>query len=165
MSKAEYSTPPYNFSWIVEGCLAGMACPSNTSEIRYLVENGIGHLVTLSKDRIPPMDDDSIRNHIKWTVIPVVEFEPPTLDDMKKFIAICKEHQGKSAVGVHCRMGRGRTGVMLACYLVRFHGLSPDKAITEVRLKRPGSIETYQQEVAVKTYHDFLRSTAYKTDS
>ncbi|CAH2012482.1 unnamed protein product [Acanthoscelides obtectus] len=94
-SELEYSTPPYNFSWMVEGCLAGMACPSNTSEIRYLVENGIGHLVTLSEDRTPPMDDDSIRNHIKWTVIPVVEFEPPTLDDMKKFIAICKEHQEK----------------------------------------------------------------------
>nr|CAH7725190.1 unnamed protein product [Callosobruchus chinensis] len=135
-----------------------MACPSTHSEIRYLVDNGIQHLVTLSTDMQPPMDDDSIRDIIKWTVIPVVEFEPPTLDDIKRFIAICEEYAGKAAVGVHCRMGKGRTGVMLACYLVRFQGLNPDKAITEVRLKRPGSIETYQQEVAVKLYHDYLRS-------
>nr|CAI5861571.1 unnamed protein product [Callosobruchus analis] len=142
-----------------------MACPSTPSEIRYLVENGIQHLVTLSTDMEPPMDDDSIRDIIRWTVIPVVEFEPPTLHDMQKFIAICEQYAGRAAVGVHCRMGKGRTGVMLACYLVRFQGLSPDRAITEVRLKRPGSIETYQQEVAVKLYHDFLRSSTDETGS
>nr|CAH7725191.1 unnamed protein product [Callosobruchus chinensis] len=72
-----------------------MACPSTHSEIRYLVDNGIQHLVTLSTDMQPPMDDDSIRDIIKWTVIPVVEFEPPTLDDIKRFIAICEEYAGK----------------------------------------------------------------------
>nr|CAI5861572.1 unnamed protein product [Callosobruchus analis] len=72
-----------------------MACPSTPSEIRYLVENGIQHLVTLSTDMEPPMDDDSIRDIIRWTVIPVVEFEPPTLHDMQKFIAICEQYAGR----------------------------------------------------------------------
>jgi protein tyrosine phosphatase len=61
-------------------------------------------------------------------------------------------------VGVHCRMGQGRTGVMSACFLVHFYDQSPEQAITNVRLLRPGSVETYEQEKAVVRYHDYLRS-------
>ena len=57
------------------------------------------------------------------------------------------------AVGVHCRMGRGRTGVMAACYLVRFCNMTPQSAMGQVRRNRPGSIETYSQEEAVMEYY------------
>ncbi|KAF2894722.1 hypothetical protein ILUMI_11446 [Ignelater luminosus] len=63
----------------------------------------------------------------------------------------------KKPVGVHCRMGRGRTGVMVACYLVRFHDMAPERAINKVRIQRPGSVETRTQERAVLQYHDHLR--------
>ena len=62
------------------------------------------------------------------------------------------------AVGIHCRMGRGRTGVMAACYLVYFYDMSPQRAITNIRMMRPGSVETYEQERAVLEYYDYLRS-------
>lgn len=63
------------------------------------------------------------------------------------------------AVGVHCRMGRGRTGVMAACYLVKFQGQSPDSAIASIRRLRPGSIETYSQEKAVVAFYDNIMGT------
>lgn len=62
-------------------------------------------------------------------------------------------------VGVHCRMGRGRTGVMVACYLAHFQGLPPERAIINVRLQRPGSVETPEQERCVVRYHDCLMGT------
>ena len=61
------------------------------------------------------------------------------------------------AVGVHCAMGCGRTGTMLACYLVAKEGYSADKAIEETRRRRRNSIETRKQEQAVRTFEESLR--------
>lgn len=57
------------------------------------------------------------------------------------------------AVAVHCILGLGRTGTMLACYLVKDKGLAPADAIAEIRRLRPGSIETYEQEKAVFQFY------------
>lgn len=57
------------------------------------------------------------------------------------------------AVGVHCALGFGRTGTMLACYLVKERGLAAGDAIAEIRRLRPGSIETYEQEKAVFQFY------------
>ncbi|XP_063905574.1 dual specificity protein phosphatase 23-like [Zophobas morio] len=148
---------PWNFSWVVPNELAAMAWPQTTSNIEYLLLQGIRHLVTLSPEKIPPV---ATFPQMGWTRIDVEEFEAPTLQDIMTFIAVCEESRKKNqAVGVHCRMGRGRTGVMAACYLVHFQDVSPEKAITTVRLQRPGSVETTEQERAVLRYRDYLRGT------
>ncbi len=54
-------------------------------------------------------------------------------------------------VGVSCGAGLGRTGTILACYLVS-QGFDPSTTINEVRAKRPGSIETKEQEQTIITY-------------
>ena len=64
------------------------------------------------------------------------------------------------AVGIHCRMGCGRTGTMLACYLVASEGYTANNAITETRNRRPHSIETEHQEQAVHDYEKSLKETA-----
>ncbi|HCA46062.1 MAG TPA: protein-tyrosine-phosphatase, partial [Armatimonadetes bacterium] len=52
---------------------------------------------------------------------------------------------------VHCMAGLGRTGTMIACYLVS-QGMPAEEAIAEVRRARPGSIQTEQQEQAVRRW-------------
>jgi atypical dual specificity phosphatase len=57
---------------------------------------------------------------------------------------------------VHCAEGKGRTGTVLAAYLV-YKGLSTDDAIKKVREKRPGSIENMDQENAIRIFERTLR--------
>ena len=49
-------------------------------------------------------------------------------------------------VMVHCLAGMGRTGTILACYLIKYQKMSADNAIQKVREERPGSIQSFPQE-------------------
>ena len=53
---------------------------------------------------------------------------------------------------IHCRAGWGRTGTILAIYLMEFYDKTAREAIQEVRNLRPWSIETTEQEMAVLNY-------------
>ncbi|XP_014246548.1 dual specificity protein phosphatase 23-like isoform X2 [Cimex lectularius] len=148
--------PPWNFKWVVKNELVIMGYPKNEANILYLVQQGITHLVSLSPEKQPPFEHFPF--HFRWTPIDVLEFEPPTLSQIINFINICKTaHFNKESVAVHCRLGRGRSGVMAACYLVRFYEMRPEYACTSVRLLQPGAIETYSQERTVHAYYDYLR--------
>ena len=60
-------------------------------------------------------------------------------------------------VVVTCYAGIGRTGTVLACYLVH-QGEPPKDAVSKIRDLRPGSIQTPQQEEAVYQYTTWLKS-------
>jgi atypical dual specificity phosphatase len=57
---------------------------------------------------------------------------------------------------VHCGEGKGRTGTVLAAYLVS-RGSNADDAIRRVRELRPGSIENLEQENAVRLFEKTIR--------
>eukprot|EP00698_Gefionella_okellyi_P022565 TRINITY_DN749_c0_g1_i1.p1 TRINITY_DN749_c0_g1~~TRINITY_DN749_c0_g1_i1.p1 ORF type:complete len:398 (+),score=42.51 TRINITY_DN749_c0_g1_i1:439-1632(+) len=56
-------------------------------------------------------------------------------------------------VAVHCHAGLGRTGLVIACYLVYGRGYLPGAAIADVRTHRPGSIQTRRQEAFISHFH------------
>jgi cell division cycle 14 len=49
------------------------------------------------------------------------------------------------AVAVHCKEGLGRTGTMVAAYLMAAHGFSAREAMGWMRIVRPGSVVGSQQ--------------------
>lgn len=55
---------------------------------------------------------------------------------------------------VHCRGGLGRTGLVVARFLIE-EGIAPDTAIAQVREARPGAIETEEQAA-------YLRQQAWR---
>jgi atypical dual specificity phosphatase len=59
-------------------------------------------------------------------------------------------------VVVTCKAGLGRTGTVLACYLV-YVGYKPENALKLVRELRPGSIESRVQEEAVTSFSEHLK--------
>lgn len=76
-----------------------------------------------------------------------------TILDMVKVMSFAVQ-EGKMAV--HCHAGLGRTGVLLACYLIFTTRMNADQAILFVRAKRPNSIQTRGQLLCVREFAQFL---------
>lgn len=131
--------------------LAAMAWPEDIEKTaRFLRKKGIVALVTLNEHGV---DERALRaEDIQWRHVPIPDFSPPTQEQIERFVEIVDEARERGgAVAVHCTAGRGRTGTMLACFLVS-RGYSARRAIERVRELRPGSIETTEQEEAVCEY-------------
>ena len=57
---------------------------------------------------------------------------------------------------VHCLAGLGRTGTVLACYLVKYQNMTADEATQKVREERPGSIQSYPQDEIIFRFEKSL---------
>jgi mutator protein MutT len=79
--------------------------------------------------------------------IPVEDFETPTGDDIRRFVEIVTRNRDRKVL-VHCKAGRGRSGTLAALYL-KSRGMGGAEAIRFVRDRRPGAIETPEQEALV----------------
>ncbi|KAL4623990.1 dual specificity protein phosphatase 23 [Arapaima gigas] len=149
------ASPPHNFSWVEPQKLAGMAMPRMTAHYQYLLNNGIQHLVCLC-ERKPPYHDTCpgiTLHHIK-----IDDFCAPRMDQIDRFLSIVEDANSKGqGVAVHCMHGYGRTGTMLACYLVKKKKITGVEAINEIRQLRRGSIETHEQEKAVVQFYSHIR--------
>jgi len=146
---------PAGFSWLVEGKLAGMSMPYDPEEaVELLKDLGVRAVVSLTGKPLASKALD--KNGIDHLHVPIGNFEAPTQEQIGEFLDFCdRHHNDGGAVVVHCLAGMGRTGTMLACYLVR-EGTPAGKAIRQVREKRPGSIETASQERAVYVFEESL---------
>ena len=60
-------------------------------------------------------------------------------------------------VMIHCLAGLGRTGTILACYLIKYENMSADDAIQKVREKRNRSIQSFPQEEIIFRFEKFVR--------
>lgn len=142
------------FSWVIDNEIGGMARPDGRDEAiwGWLSERNIGLVVSLTG--AAPDAGVLARNGLDLLHLPVPDFTPPTLDAINEFLEKARfyHHEGKGIV-VHCGAGIGRTGTMIACYLVD-KGFSAEEAIQLVRQARPGSIETREQEQVI---HDLAQ--------
>ena len=120
------------------------------ADIEVILKQGIGAIVSLTE---VPVDSGMLReNGLKFLHLPIADMQAPTLEQCGRFTEFASANMlQETPVLVHCTAGLGRTGTMLACYLVH-QGTDPSHALSEVRVKRPGSVETETQEAIVFEY-------------
>ncbi|GBN11493.1 Dual specificity protein phosphatase CDC14B [Araneus ventricosus] len=72
-----------------------------------------------------------------------VDGSTPSAKIMQEFLEIAENAKG--AIAVHCKAGLGRTGTLIACYIMKHHHFTAAEAIAWIRICRPGSIIGHQQ--------------------
>ncbi|MGH2586951.1 MAG: dual specificity protein phosphatase 23 [Dehalococcoidia bacterium] len=147
-----------NFSWIIPDRLAGSARPLHPEAIEAFPARGVAAVVSLTEEPLPA--DLVSRAGLECTHLPVADFTAPAIDQIEAAVmAIDGYLETGRPVAVHCAGGLGRTGTILACYLVR-HGSGAANAIGTIRAQRPGSIETPEQEAVIAMYERHLAKPA-----
>jgi atypical dual specificity phosphatase len=144
---------PTNFSWLIDDKLAGSGMPTSVSEIDWILKQGVKSIVTMTENSLP----ESWVKNVKYLHVPTEDFSAPDMeqiDEAVEFIRIRIENN--EPVMVHCAAGIGRTGTILACYLVKYEKIPAKDAIQKVRKERPGSIQSESQEIAIGLYYKFL---------
>lgn len=141
---------PMRFSWVDKPHVAGFARPESADELAWLRDQGIQLVVTLTEDPLPRSwvnDAGLFSLHV-----PILDLHPPTQAQIDLVVGAIEraKTQGIGA-GVHCFAGIGRTGTLLACWLVK-QRQGATAAVDRIRTLRPGSIETDEQFDAVAEY-------------
>lgn len=144
---------PRNFSFLDQN-LAGSALLISEEEVDYLAAKGIGTVISLVE--LPPHVKRRLRElGIKHFSFPVDEFEAPTIEEIDRIIEVIEESiKNGEKVLVHCYAGCGRTGTVLACYLIA-KGMEPEEALSHLNSKRKCSLESQIQYNALWHYYTY----------
>ena len=127
---------------------------SSRPSIQMVLRRKFTTIIDLTVGGEPARTRDAYRaNHIMYIHSPVRNGFPPTtrqMDRLKQAIRDCINGGGDCLV--HCCAGHGRTGTVIAAYLVGMGRTDGDEAIRFVRSKRRRSVETARQEQFVRLY-------------
>lgn len=140
--------PLAGFSF-VDATVAGMPQPYDP-DLPFLAEQDLALLVSLTTVPVDPASLAAVG--LEGAHLPIADMTAPTPAQQETWVGWVRERRDRGEkVGVHCTAGLGRTGTMLATWFVA-EGMGGDEAIDHVRALRPGSIETLEQEDAVRAY-------------
>jgi atypical dual specificity phosphatase len=143
--RARVADEPTGFVWIEKGRLAGSGYPASRAQVEWLVKNGIGSILTLTEDSLPT--EFSQGQGVGIGQVPMKDHQAPSIDLMEKGVEFIEEQikQGRTVL-VHCLAGEGRTGCVLAAYLIRTRGIGAERALSVLRSIKPAFVETRQEK-------------------
>jgi atypical dual specificity phosphatase len=151
-----------NFSFVIENKLAGChkpgMSPSNLkNDLKILKQKGITQILSMSDMKL---DEKVLKEeNMKNVYFSVKDYYPPSQEQMLEMVSLVNENEG--ATVIHCNAGQGRTGTMLAAYLIcklisfltrPAQGTPAEEAIAKLRNLRKGSIQTFKQEDSLKLF-------------
>ncbi|XP_030637284.1 dual specificity protein phosphatase CDC14B isoform X2 [Chanos chanos] len=143
-----------DFNWIIPGKFLAFSGPHPKSKIEngyplhapeayvpYFRKHNITTVVRLNKKMYDAkrFTDMGFEHHDLF----FVDGSTPNDAIVTKFMNICENAEG--GIAVHCKAGLGRTGTLIACYMMKHFKLTAAEAIAWIRICRPGSVIGPQQ--------------------
>ena len=142
-----------NFSWVLPGALAGSMGPMDRRHLIYFERHDITAMVR--------MEEATISGE-PWGFVelfdPVADFGAPSVEQIDRIVSFVEQQieTWERPTVVTCAAGIGRTGTILAAYLVNT-GWEAGESIEYIRQLRPGSIQTAAQENSIREYAEFVQ--------
>lgn len=161
----------HRFYWLIDGELAGCSLPGGSptdgrrapgaappvppvaaidADLLWLRQQGIEAVLSLTEEPLPA---EALRRHgLESLHLPVDDMTAPTpaqFGAALDFLDLRRASGG--GVAVHCLMGQGRTGAVLAAHLIRA-GDDVDSALSRLRTLCPGAVSSPLQERALAAF-------------
>jgi len=156
------SSRPTNFSWVIENQLAGSGLPMTFGIKTIVTVREISlpsrWFTEIGNDKYKSKDSENKDININYLHLEVEDYKAPTIAELKSTTVFLENEieSNRRPVLVHCAAGKGRTGTILAAYLLKKEHLNAEEAIRKIRKLRPGSIQTQVQEEAIRQYASSL---------
>ncbi|XP_054567924.1 dual specificity protein phosphatase CDC14A isoform X4 [Eptesicus fuscus] len=143
-----------DFNWIVPGKFLAFSGPHPKSKIEngyplhapeayfpYFKKHNVTAIVRLNKKiyEAKRFTDAGFEHYDLF----FVDGSTPGDSIVRRFLSICENTEG--AIAVHCKAGLGRTGTLIACYVMKHYRFTHAEVISWIRICRPGSIIGPQQ--------------------
>ncbi|QGJ68422.1 Atypical dual specificity phosphatase [Planctomycetales bacterium 10988] len=150
---------PRGFYWLISGRLAGTPQPGIIQDLGYdlsaLQRVGITFLVNLTENDLS--SEHYAQYGIETYHFPIIDMEAPELQAAKEFcIRLAGWLEEQKTVALHCKAGLGRTGTMLACFLI-YQGRSALSALEHARSIEPRWVQSDTQVEFLSEFEKYCR--------
>ncbi|MBI3858667.1 MAG: dual specificity protein phosphatase family protein [Thaumarchaeota archaeon] len=142
--RARVSDQPTGFVWVEDRKLAASGYPGSAGQLGWIHRKGIGAILSLTEDPIRPELVEG--SAMVFGHVSMKDHEVPDKGSLDLGVAFIlgQLKEGRSIL-VHCLAGEGRTGCVLAAYLISTRGLGAPEALKTLREIKPLFVERSQE--------------------
>ena len=141
--------------------------PSTRSRLGWLLDGGINRFIDLTepgesglKPYLSELTDEAAEEGVTvgHTRIPIPDMDVPSGEQMKHILDnLDNSINAGERVYLHCYGGKGRTGTVVGCYLVR-HGNSGEGALQQITSLRKDISHSGEQSPETQEQKDMVRN-------
>ena len=148
------------FYWIIPDVVAGMQRPGLLtdfdSDLKILKQLEVSLVVSLTQQ---PIDAALLEaKGIKGHHCAIQDMSIPSINQADQLVDYCIDAvKNGHKIVFHCKAGLGRTGLMLACFLVKYKQMNAILAIETIRSVNHRYIQTEEQFQFVSKYQEHLQ--------